>query len=220
MDDRRAEAAWRRAVRAVILSDVDHVLLCRFTFPTQWFQGALRWSWRHPVAASRPANSPSTRYAESCCRGRGSFLTSTHRTSGTRKWKPLASPTATRVSSTITTRSAPHDSPLVVPCPTRTSLPSTSATFDGGALRTSPHMTAVTSSRRAKWSLHWRRPPPVELRPRRSSLACEAAPLIPIDHVAQACIGGILQDVVKRADLCAGSPQETVQSSLHLDSVV
>jgi hypothetical protein len=38
--------------------------------------------------------------------------------------------------------------------------------------------------------------------------------------VAQACIGRILQDVVKRADLCAGSPQETVQSSLHLDSVV
>lgn len=33
MDDRRAEGEWRRAVRAVILSDVDHVLLCRFTFP-------------------------------------------------------------------------------------------------------------------------------------------------------------------------------------------
>ena len=33
MDDRRAEAAWRRAARAVILSDVGHVLLCRFTFP-------------------------------------------------------------------------------------------------------------------------------------------------------------------------------------------
>ena len=33
MDDRRAEAAWRRAVRAVILSDVGHVLLYRFTFP-------------------------------------------------------------------------------------------------------------------------------------------------------------------------------------------
>lgn len=57
----------------------------------------------------------------------------------------------------------------------------------------------------------------MEPRPRRSSLACEAASLIPIDHVAKACIGGILQDVVKPADLCAGSPQETVQSSLHLD---
>ena len=168
--------------------------------------------WRHRVRRT-----PVRRAASRAARGDGVLLEVDPPHVWHQEVEPLASPTATRVSATITTRSAPHDSPLVVPCPTRTSLSSTSATLDGGALRTSPHMTAETSSRRATSSLHWRRSSPVELRPRRSSLACEAAPLIPIDHVAQACIGGILQDVVKRADLCAGSPQETVQSSLHLD---
>jgi ADP-ribose pyrophosphatase YjhB (NUDIX family) len=58
MDETPATATLRRAVRAVILADEDHVLLCRFTFPHPAVPTGATVVWAAPGGGVEPGELP------------------------------------------------------------------------------------------------------------------------------------------------------------------